>query len=732
MFSRASRCLFQANRRPYGLARSTPQIARIPVFRSTPRPRIATSTSKLSAAARSYSSHPGSPPGFQWKDSNINTKDIRVQTPSQPHWANQEILAVDLPIKTNVFSMFMGFTCWGDLPNGKRTSLPLMQPEETMLWMEPMAAWAPAPYATNSPEAPGSQTLLRTTTEGNSDRVSLLGKNIHAFKTHLMEGLVPLSDAQWKGKGLDHADRLETACEYLTGVAAVFEYLSIAQVESNLRDTFNVIYDDLHELGAALNARRRIHAPNLPDLDLPALWVEFMAATYEVMTSTAHSWMISKIAQLKERLLDRFCAVASLPADKVPTERERLQQLWQFLTDITITADVGIWMLMDGYKGFRPPPEGIVPGLYNPNLDASARAYQPRLHELAESRLKEVMEAQAKAGNANSAASLRERVSTMTYAQDQLRLEMRGQAPEPPTAPWIQQLIQNEQEMQRTNPQGTPYTFGFAIYGSAGELSHEEWEAVKQKVEDHVASWGEGVKGAERIKPLLKLYWHDCAELDLDLKDTEAIKSHFRTSRAADTDPLGMSITESTFLILDPWSLASYRDPKTYDLLRKDKLFLPGDFQPHLLAVDPYFVPDSPSSSIESQPTPKSNQQQTKTAPNNNPSDTDTDTDTDTDKLPPPPPAKYTGHMRILGTLIWSELYALVSRNGAALEDLFPLAMEHPQKLYTGLTVPSQIRAWREHTTLHETMMGAFVQYLDQRDPRAAETVREMRGRHVL
>ncbi|KAL3490615.1 hypothetical protein BJX62DRAFT_251832 [Aspergillus germanicus] len=638
-----------------------------------------------------------------------------------------------MPIPMHVVSNFMGFACWGDLRNGKKTSLPLMQQEEGMLWMLPPAEWAPAPFNAGT-EAVGARIFLRTTNHEGMERVSLIGKNIYAFKTYLMEGLVPLSEAQWTAKDLDNPDRLETAIEYITGVSAVFEYLSIPQVEANLRDSFNLVYDDLEELGGALNARRRIHHPHRPALDLPALWVEFMAARYEVMTSTAHAWMISKVSQLKDQLLDRFCAVAQLPPDQVAAgERERLQQLWQLLTDITALADVGVWIFMDTYKGYRATTPlggaGIVPGLHNPSIDALAKAYQPRLGELSVSRLNEVIRAQTDAGTFDSAGSIKERVSASTYAQDKLRLEMRGPPPaEPLTPPWIDFLLRDAEEMQKTKPQDEKHTFGFAIYGAAGRLSDDQWKAVRQKVEDHVASWGEGIKGAEKVKPLLKLYWHDCKDLGLDVNDVDFLKSHFRTARASGTSLLGIGIEETTFLVLDSWSLGSYTDAKLSESYLKEKTYLPGDFQPHLLAVDANYVADP-------DPEPPATESEGQNQPNN----TDNKASSDANKIddfptlfPHPPPPKYTGHLRILGNLVWSEVYALVARNAATLEDLFPLAMEHPQKLYTGLTVPSQVRAWSKHTTIKNSMMESFAKYLEKKDPKAAEALKKAREKHAM
>ncbi|KAL3450268.1 hypothetical protein BJX65DRAFT_270481 [Aspergillus insuetus] len=745
MATRASRSLLQANRRLCGLSWPRRQNATTKsAFRSTGR-MISPSDSawtgsrslprlRLNPIRYAHSQSTDSAQSAWWKDSNVNTREIRPQTPSLPHWENQEMPALDMPIPTHVVTNFIGFASCGDLPNGKKTSLPLMLREEGMLWMHPPAEWAPAPFSTGT-ETVGSRIFLRTTNHEGMERVSLIGKNIHAFKTYLMEGLVPVSEAQWTAKDLDNPDRLETAIEYITGVSAVFEYLSIPQVEANLRDTFNLVYDDLEKLGGALNARRRMHHPDRPALDLPALWVEFMAARYEVMTSTAHAWMIFKVSQLKEQLLDRFCAVAQLPPDQevAAEERERLQQLWQLLTDITILADIGVWIFMDTYKGYRatiPGGAGIVPGLHNPGIDALAKAYQPRLAELSASRLNEVIQAQMDAGTFDSAGSIRGRVSATTYAQDKLRSEMRGPSPTEPliAPPWIDFLIRDEEEMQKLKPQEEKHTFGFAIYGAAGKLSEDQWEAVRQKVEDHVASWGEGIKGAEKVKPLLKLYWHDCKDLGLDVNDVHSLKSHFRTARAADTSPLGTGIEETTFLVLDSWSLGSYTDAKLSESYIKEKTYLPGDFQPHLLAVDAHYVADPDP---EPPVTESEGQNQSKNTDNKASSDTNENDDFPI-LFPQPPPSKYTGHMRIIGNLIWSELYALVARNAATLEDLFPLAMEHPQKLYAGLTVPSQIRAWREHTTLKNSMMESFAKYLEKKDSKAAEALKKAREKHAM
>lgn len=55
----------------------------------------------------------------------------------------------------------------------------------------------------------------------------------------------------------------------------------------------------------------------------------------------------------------------------------------------------------------------------------------------------------------------------------------------------------------------------------------------------------------------------------------------------------------------------------------------------------------------------------------------------------------FTGQLRVLGGLVWSDLYALAQAQVAYPEDLWPLAMYHPSKVFVGPTVSAQRQAWK-------------------------------------
>lgn len=75
----------------------------------------------------------------------------------------------------------------------------------------------------------------------------------------------------------------------------------------------------------------------------------------------------------------------------------------------------------------------------------------------------------------------------------------------------------------------------------------------------------------------------------------------------------------------------------------------------------------------------------------------------------------YKGHMRIQPGLIWSDLYAMLATSSAYLDDLWPLAMEHPNRVYTGATAPVQVAAWRRLNRGSMRLLKAVVDFIKDR-----------------
>jgi hypothetical protein len=126
------------------------------------------------------------------------------------------------------------------------------------------------------------------------------------------------------------------------------------------------------------------------------------------------------------------------------------------------------------------------------------------------------------------------------------------------------------------------------------------------------------------------------------------------------------------FLVVDAASFASYT---TDSYGPATSLLNPRDFTGFLLAIDSSFDPEE---GIE--------------RPDESPG--------------------YSGQMRILGSLIWGDLYSLLASQAARLEDIWPLATEHPNLVYVGPTIPLQRLSWVEHNGTRWPLLRAVVDYV--------------------
>ncbi|KAL5340772.1 hypothetical protein BJX70DRAFT_396471 [Aspergillus crustosus] len=206
----------------------------------------------------------------------------------------------------------------------------------------------------------------------------------------------------------------------------------------------------------------------------------------------------------------------------------------------------------------------------------------------------------------------------------------------------------------------------------------EEWTNMRQKLEAHLQSWAVGVPEAKEAQPLLKLHWVD----DKTIRDIEAANKHFLTLR---TDKSYENLLDQTvFLVVDHWSYRSYADPSFNDEFI-ERSYNPGDFQGHVLAVQP-----EKYTSISQ--TPEGLQQ-------------------------------FDGTVPLLGNLVWPDLYPRLLLRSTGLSDLWISAIMHPQKVYTALTVPVQRASWRSFMTTRFHLLQPYLEHLRGEKPELARTM---------
>ncbi|KAJ5508996.1 hypothetical protein N7527_011139 [Penicillium freii] len=694
MAARISQSLPQVNRRVFaGLSsRAIPRVASasartgLVAHRNTRNLALAPWFSRITQANIARYLHTDSDSPVKPNASILDVTTYEGSSITKKHWMSQDSPVVDALIEPQAVLHFIEFITYGILPNGKKTDLALLNEDEFPLFMAPSSEWAPAPF--------------------NKATVSIVEKAMKQLTDREdLKGLCRIGENLQFLKNLNNPDHFTIAHEYLASVIAVFEYLNIPQIRTNMCETFNGVSSDLGEMQEALNAWRKAQGRLSPELNLTALWEQFIRAQYEVMTSTAHSWVLARVAELRERALDSFNAIPGENPDA--PELEVVKQRWSDLISVITMADFNIWLSMDGYNGYHPPSE-IIAGLHNPDLKNQGKNYG--FSKLIVDRLAKCIEAQNAAAavqgpSANqSDAARRERISISTVVQDELREKIRGRtpSPQPPVQPWIQKLLRVHEASLSLQPwERENYGFGLAIYRAAHMFSDEQWEGLKRDLEAHLSAWGDDVQGADELKPLLKLHWFDCKELGLEtFNPVTSARRHFQEIRSS--DEWSHKIAPSVFLLIDNMGGGSYIDEELRASFTKDKGLLKGDFQGHVLAVDADF---DDSATVAGDTADEDSQFEV---------------------------FEYPGRMRILGNLVWSELYPMLMLQSVVLQNFWLQAGAHPMKVYTGPTVPSQVEPWKERNAMKTLMMDSFVEFLKQKNPTLAGKVKGLRKGGVI
>ncbi|GFG17208.1 hypothetical protein IFM5058_08355 [Aspergillus udagawae] len=578
------------------------------------------------------------------------------------HIENQELEIVDRLIEPQTIAHFLEFAVSGLLPNGKECDLVRLTPDEISLMQ-------------TSPDPDADQTVIidrvmtRIGSMQDGDRLCCVGKNIHSLKNRLWEGIVPLCEQRWKEKGLDKKDNFDVACQHLSAVCAAFEYLNQPKVMKNMRDTFNLIWEHWRELEVMVNRQRA--EKQQPSVSVMGLWTAYMTAHFEVMTERAHRWVTVKVSALRSPLLSTLRLHRPVDLDTADRVQWRTTDALHKLAEITSVADYGILIPMDGYKGYTAPavPSNVPPALRSTVWSKRGGEYSRRLKQVTHTaRYQSIMQARARGEPHHLAdpVSLHQACLDQINSQHQLRREVRGNPIEPvPREPWIARLLYSIQ-----NRNDRRQSFGLAIYRLTYKQSDAEWNACKQRIEQHIADWGRGQTGSSAIKPHLKLHWMDGKELGIPEGDVEGARKHFHDLGPSSSDAEDQ-INDRVFLVVDEPSVASYTSSSYSAALLTTR---DGDYAGFVLAVDaewdPAEGPDRPDES-----------------------------------------PGYHGQMRILGSLVWGDLYAMHASQSALLEDLWPLALDHPNTVYVGPVVPEEIRDWRLQNGLRNMCLRTVADY---------------------
>lgn len=408
---------------------------------------------------------------------------------------------------------FFEFAHSGQLPSGKLTELALLG-DDIMLLTEPYSEWAPAPFD-QLPRPAVDDVMARIGSSEDSDRLQVVSKDLHAMKSRLWEGIMPLSRRRLDEKGVSDLRNFTYTSQLVTQVINVFHYLNEPGVRDGLRDTYNLIYDHLETFENALNAKRAQESqPN--GASVTALWAEFMRSHYEVMENRAHSWVLDVLRPLKKKVL---AALRGHQPDQIMEAdydeiQWKLTNMWQDLAENTAHADWGIFIPMDGYKGRTSPSatprnltnetsplDGTQPIAFSPDTDRRMREYHlRRRHINLMVSIKDIAESGPAKGPFNDPARFGPSMTMQAKAQSGARKELRGNPITYETESWMEYAIRNS-------------GWGYVVYKTSQAHSDTQWTRFTKRFEADTGNWGHGLENIANIRDQSKMHWVDGSDV---------------------------------------------------------------------------------------------------------------------------------------------------------------------------------------------------------------------------
>ncbi|CAH0040792.1 unnamed protein product [Clonostachys rhizophaga] len=603
-------------------------------------------STEFSKGFRQAAADRGNCPTGAWED---------VGYPEHPE-VSSRLWIVDRILSPQTFPHFLSVLGHGRLPGGNLTTIPLPAEEEVMLLLQPYSNWATAPYSSMA-ETPIDNCMKFVGSDEVPRQLVPITKELHSIKSRIWEGLPPLSKRRWEDLDLDNPDNFRAACKYLAMTTDAFNYLNIPVIKSAMRDTHNSIYDELETFEKAINARRSVSGGQ--PLRLAALWYEFFNAHCSFIASRAHCWVIENIDRLRDGVLERM---ENLPPG---SDDEWLGgaflELADNIYDLTqnaAAADIGIYIPMDGYRGsgvesadsWEPndsdkAPYREYPIESHPSVQKRTADYHARLKYLTRVETWRGRESQNPAfgpGGMNAtdpstfAIGVVGQCRSQGQAQKSTRSEMRGSMKLPDTIGremWIDELRQHISSGQlRTS---------FLVYRTCFDHSDDQWKLFKAKFEADVNDWGRDLEAIDDIKNLFKVQWVDARDTAESPIDIDGAKSKFRELVQSGAIPNGFH--DGFFLAADKSSVDSYLNPG-------------ANQSGFIVAVDNNFDRED-TSGYRMDETPG-----------------------------------YDGQVRILGSLLWDDVSAQISRQSQYLEDIWPLAMQHDLQVYEGPWIKEKLK----------------------------------------
>ncbi|KAK8117586.1 uncharacterized protein PG998_005867 [Apiospora kogelbergensis] len=251
--------------------------------------------------------------------------------------------------------------------------------------------------------------------------------------------------------------------------------------------------------------------------------------------------------------------------------------------------------------------------------------------------IKDIAESGPAKGPFNDPARFGPSMTMQAKAQSGARKELRGNPITYETESWMEYAIRNS-------------GWGYVVYKTSQAHSDTQWTRFTKRFEADTGNWGHGLENIANIRDQSKMHWVDGSDVGNPNPSLQDLKRHFTTYTESAAFP--ENCFSDMFLVADDASVASY-------LTRAPQVSIPGgDVGPFIKAVDALFDPKDAAFRSDESP-------------------------------------GFDGTLRVLSSLVWDDMGALLLTQTQGLAELWPLAMEHPLEVYVGPVVEAQTEAWR-------------------------------------
>ncbi|KAJ4287610.1 hypothetical protein N0V90_012313 [Kalmusia sp. IMI 367209] len=454
-----------------------------------------------------------------------------------------------------------------------------------------------------------------------------------------------MSGALWKARRMHETENWQSVWEFLFDILYTFVWLSDDTVQVPMKESFNHIAEEVGTFQSAINARREEKGFQTR-VDLRALWLEYIKSVFDTMVARTHAFFLENVKSIVAKAKTEYDAIADEKGDANARDAaKRYGNIWSDLERSLHRADAYIMMPLDGYSGFTPSPSDTkvvgslfpLPFRWGQQTELSNQKPWPFATRYADD----------PTALYTDRPTLCKVINESDRNHDHVRLQLRGEPKVLQREPWISIIHSRTQwSLSRGGPQDQKW--GFVAYMLTHKPSQEEWEAFLSKLYSDFYKSGEGVQGFEEVKQNMDVQWIHGEDSGIPHDDIEAAKRHFRTFSASPN--IRRRVWKMDFLVVDSECFNSYMNPTPFGSIK-----CAGDYGGFLKLIDtsPY-----PPNLIRV------------TAPG------------------------YRNEMKVLGSLVFDDLYPQLSGLIQRPRDLWPLAMLHPNQVYVGYPVKGQMKEW--------------------------------------